>query len=545
MAPIRMLLLAVACALAYGDLAPLLLQTASSGSKVSEADACSGEPCTIDPVNDCRSQWGHCGSSSAYCNDKSVWKPSCSGQASTTASTSTSTSSIATTAATTGAATSPVPSGGCVATISELGATDARCTEACNILPAGQWPCGGAEPLCDCSGDHGTSTTTTTMTPTTIAITTTTTTSTTTSTTATTSTTMAATTTTTTTSTTSASLTTTVSTGSHCSGEPCSDSTLCRSEWGFCGSSGDHCNDKSTWKAAGCSGAPTPVPTPSPVPMPTPVPVPSPKPKPTPVPAGSGIGAWFTQADFNAFFPNINNAACSGANFFTHAALVEATSAFPDFANSGDVAQDKLELAAFLGQTSHETTGGWTTAPGGPQAWGYCFKEEVGCGTGTCTQYCAGGNPCAGQGINCACASGQTYQGRGPMQLSWNYNYGPFSQFIYNDAAELINDPGRVASDPVLAYQAALWFWMTPQSPKPSCHEVMAGNWQPSAADTAAGRMPGFGMTTNIINGGLECNMPTNAKVTDRVEFYKRYAGILNVALDTASLYCDQMQSYR
>lgn len=86
---------------------------------------------------------------------------------------------------------------------------------------------------------------------------------------------------------------------------------------------------------------------------------------------------------------------------------------------------------------------------------------------------------------------------------------------------------------------------MTPQSPKPSCHDVMTGNWQPSAADTSAGRLQGFGMTTNIINGGLECNMPTNAKVTDRVEFYKRYAGILNVAVDENSLYCDQMQSYR
>lgn len=86
---------------------------------------------------------------------------------------------------------------------------------------------------------------------------------------------------------------------------------------------------------------------------------------------------------------------------------------------------------------------------------------------------------------------------------------------------------------------------MTSQNPKPSCHDVMTGNWQPNAADTSAGRVSGFGMTTNIINGGLECNMPTNSKVVDRVEFYKRYAGILNVPVDEASLYCDKMQSYR
>jgi hypothetical protein len=38
-----------------------------------------------------------------------------------------------------------------------------------------------------------------------------------------------------------------------------------------------------------------------------------------------------------------------------------------------------------------------------------------------------------------------------------------------------------------------MWFWMTPQSPKPSAHDVMAGRWTPSAADRAAGRKPGFG----------------------------------------------------
>lgn len=273
--------------------------------------------------------------------------------------------------------------------------------------------------------------------------------------------------------------------------------------------------------------------------------MPVPTPSPAPAPAGNGIGTWFTQADFDAFFPNINNAACSGANFFTHAALAEAAAAFPGFANSGDDAKDRLELAAFLGQTSHETTGGWASAPGGPQAWGYCFKEEVACATGTCTQYCSSGNPCLSQGINCACAAGQTYQGRGPMQLSWNYNYGPFSKYLFGDESVLINDPSRVASDPVVAYQAALWFWMTPQGAKPSCHDVMAGIWQPTNADVSAGRVAGYGMTTNIINGGLECSMPTNAKVIDRVEFYKRYAGILDVAVDEDSMYCNNMQSYR
>lgn len=73
----------------------------------------------------------------------------------------------------------------------------------------------------------------------------------------------------------------------------------------------------------------------------------------------------------------------------------------------------------------------------------------------------------------------------------------------------------------------------------------MSGAWNPTASDQNMRRYPGYGMTTNIINGGLECNMATNSKVKDRVGFYKRYADILNVAVDESTMYCDQMTSYR
>merc|ERR1711920_5065 len=57
-------------------------------------------------------------------------------------------------------------------------------------------------------------------------------------------------------------------------------------------------------------------------------------------------------------------------------------------------------------------------------------------------------------------------------------NYGAFSEYIFGDASVLINDPSQVATNATLAYQAGLWFWMTPQSPKPSCHDAMTGAWQ-------------------------------------------------------------------
>lgn len=54
------------------------------------------------------------------------------------------------------------------------------------------------------------------------------------------------------------------------------------------------------------------------------------------------------------------------------------------------------------------------------------------------------------------------YYGRGAFQLSWNYNYGYFSEVIFGDTKTLLNKPERVANEGWLAITAALWFYMTP-----------------------------------------------------------------------------------
>jgi hypothetical protein len=64
-----------------------------------------------------------------------------------------------------------------------------------------------------------------------------------------------------------------------------------------------------------------------------------------------------------------------------------------------------------------------------------------------------------------------------------------------------LNNPELVAQDPVLAFKTAVWFWMTPQAPKPSCHDVMLGYYTPTATDTAAGRVPGFGECLLLLGG--------------------------------------------
>ena len=174
--------------------------------------------------------------------------------------------------------------------------------------------------------------------------------------------------------------------------------------------------------------------------------------------------------------------------------------------------------------------GGWPTAPDGPYAWGLCFDEEA-----TQASYCD-----TSTGI--PCASGVSYHGRGPIQLSYNFNYQPAGQDLGFDG---INNPGAVLTDPTLAWKTAIRFWMTAAGSKPSCHAVMNGDWQPSSADTAAGRLAGFGEATNIINGGLECG-PGRSNTQggpDRIGFFQRYVGLLQVDAGS-NLSCDNSQHY-
>jgi len=46
---------------------------------------------------------------------------------------------------------------------------------------------------------------------------------------------------------------------------------------------------------------------------------------------------------------------------------------------------------------------------------------------------------------------------------------------------------------------------MTPVSPKPSMHDIVAGFWQPNSFDVANGFALGFGATINVFIGVEEC----------------------------------------
>lgn len=236
---------------------------------------------------------------------------------------------------------------------------------------------------------------------------------------------------------------------------------------------------------------------------------------------------------FDSIFLHKDNAACPAKDFYTYDSFVAATRCFPRFATTGTLATRRREMAAFLAQISHETTGGWPTAPDGPYAWGLCFKEEV----SPQSIYCDSTN------TRWPCAPGKSYRGRGPIQLSWNYNYGPAGRALGFDG---LQNPEIVSNNSLIAWKTALWFWMTEQKPKPSCHDVMLGRYVPTQQDLAANRTAtaGFGLVTNIINGGLECGVPTGPSVLDRIGYFQRYAAIFNVSTGP-NLDCQYQRPYQ
>lgn len=124
---------------------------------------------------------------------------------------------------------------------------------------------------------------------------------------------------------------------------------------------------------------------------------------------GSPISSLVSRELFHSIFLHKDDNACPAKDFYTYDSFVEATRHFPNFGNAGSLSTRKREIAAFLAQISHETTGGWATAPDGPYAWGLCFKEEV----SPQSDYCDSSNK------EWPCYPGKSYKGRGPIQLSW------------------------------------------------------------------------------------------------------------------------------
>jgi predicted chitinase len=185
-------------------------------------------------------------------------------------------------------------------------------------------------------------------------------------------------------------------------------------------------------------------------------------------------------------FPNRNG-------FYTYASLTAAMKSYPAFAKTGSDTVRKREAAAFLANVSHETGG---------------LVHRVEQATGNYSNYCDTSQPYG-------CPAGHAaYYGRGPLQLSWNYNYKAAGDAL---GINLLADPGRVERDATVAWRAALWFWMSSSG---------AGRMTPHSAMVGGA---GFGETIRSINGALECGGRNPGLVDSRVSRYKQFTQMLGV----------------
>ncbi len=244
--------------------------------------------------------------------------------------------------------------------------------------------------------------------------------------------------------------------------------------------------------------------------------------------AKTNLTRFLNEKSWNELFPHrygigIKDTVHHIPDFYSFKSFLKAAKVFPRFLSEGSTLSQKRELAAFLANIAQETSGGWKEAPGGYYKWGLYFLEEKAEGTpedyvdSTRKKYTA--------------VKGKFYFGRGPKQFSWNYNYGQFSEDWYGSMDTLLQFPERLSADPVLSFASAIWFWMTPQKPKPSCHDIMLGYWIPTDDDILKNRMPGFGATVNVINGGVECGAGEASERTRyRYSYYKYFCDYFKIS---------------
>jgi chitodextrinase len=199
-----------------------------------------------------------------------------------------------------------------------------------------------------------------------------------------------------------------------------------------------------------------------------------------------------SEAQFNQMFP-------MRIAFYTYAGLVDAARKYPSFV-SGDDATKKREAAAFLANIDHESGQ-------------LRYVEEQ--NQANWPLYCDASRPYG-------CPAGQSaYHGRGPIQLSWNFNYKTAGDAL---GIDLLHNPDLVKNDASIAYQTAVWYWMTVNGPNSMpAHQALF--------------QQGFGGTIRSINGSLECDGRNPATVQNRVSTYQRFAQILGVD-PGPNLYC-------
>ncbi|RWR96804.1 endochitinase EP3-like protein [Cinnamomum micranthum f. kanehirae] len=233
---------------------------------------------------------------------------------------------------------------------------------------------------------------------------------------------------------------------------------LCCSKYGYCGTGNDYCGEGC--KEGPCNTAPST--------------------------NDVSVADIVTPEFFNSIIDQADSS-CAGKSFYSRSVFLDALNSYPQFGRVGTSDDSKREIAAFFAHVTHET--GF-----------FCHIEEI---DGASKDYCDENN------TEYPCVAGKGYYGRGPIQLSWNFNYGPAGNSIGFDG---LNAPETVATDALVSFKSALWYWMN------GVHSIITSG-------------QGFGPTIRAINGDRECDGKDSGAVQARVQYYTNYCNQLGVAL--------------
>lgn len=251
------------------------------------------------------------------------------------------------------------------------------------------------------------------------------------------------------------------------------------------------------------------------------------------------ITDFFQTYQFENLFAKRNVPQAHAVGFWDYQSFIQAAALFEHlgFCTYGNKTMKMKELAAFLGHVGSKTSCGYGVATGGPFAWGLCYNKELSPSQKYCDESYKYTYPCS---------PGADYYGRGAIPIYWNYNYGAAGDALKED---LLNHPEYIEQNATLAFQAAIWRWMTPlKKGQPSAHQVFVGDWKPTKNDTLSKRVPGFGATMNILYGDGVCGKGDIDDMNNIMSHYLYYLDLMGVGREEAgpseTLTCAEQKAF-
>ncbi|KAK9714231.1 hypothetical protein RND81_06G080300 [Saponaria officinalis] len=250
------------------------------------------------------------------------------------------------------------------------------------------------------------------------------------------------------------------------------------------------------------------------------------------------ISDYFQVYQFENLFSKRNTPTAHAVGFWDYQAFIVASANYQPqgFGTTGGHLMSMMEIAAFLGVVGAETSCGYNVATGGPTAWGLCYNRELSPSQNYCDDYYKYTYPCT---------PGVEYFGRGALPLYWNVNYGATGEALKVD---LLNHPEYIEQNATLAFQAAIWRWMTEiKKGQPSAHQAFTGTWKQTKNDTLSKRFPGLGTAMNVLFGDQVCGQGEDVeKMNNIISHYLYYSDLMGIGREKAAfnVSCGQQKVY-